>query len=350
MKAGELRRIARAISSVENRSGEFESLLSEAYRTKRWAKVVGVTGAPGAGKSTLVDGLAAHWAAAGASVAVLAIDPSSPYSGGAVLGDRIRRVRSAAFPEIFFRSLSSRGHVGGLNETATDLIALLSGFSFSRIIVETVGAGQSDVEIRDTADCTVVVTVPGLGDGVQAAKAGLMEIADVFVVNKADLPGAEDAARTLERALAAVYMGKPGVNVVRTPAGTSAHRAVTPGVAALMARHGDASSDPSTWTPPVLRVSATDDTHVADLANAVDAFLGWIDQTGRGLGRQRERAYGQLLRVLSSLVLSPYLRPAGQTHLPESVAIWVDRIASGETSPLEAARVLVSEKCARDRS
>ena len=212
MEPGELRRIARTISTVENQAEGYEDILAQAYRRQSWAQVIGITGPPGSGKSTLVDALTAHWAQAGERIAILAIDPSSPYSGGAVLGDRIRRTRSVGYDNTYFRSLSSRGHVGGLSETATDLVAVLSLFEFGRVIIETVGAGQADIEIHETADCTLVMTVPGLGDGVQASKAGLMEIGDVFAVNKADLPGADDAAGMIERALAAAYMGEPGVN------------------------------------------------------------------------------------------------------------------------------------------
>ena len=165
MEPAELRRIARTISTVENQAAGHEDILAQAYRLKRWADVIGITGPPGAGKSTLLDALTAHWAAASERIAILAIDPSSPYSGGAVLGDRIRRSRSAGFGNVYFRSLSSRGHVGGLTDAVTDLIAVLSLFEFRRVIIETVGAGQADVEIHDTADCTLVVTVPGLGDG-----------------------------------------------------------------------------------------------------------------------------------------------------------------------------------------
>jgi LAO/AO transport system kinase len=315
MQTGELRQIARAISTVEDRAGGYEDLLDRAYRLPRWAEVIGVTGPPGAGKSTLVDALVAHWAASGARIAILAIDPSSPYSGGAVLGDRIRRNSSSGFEETYFRSLASRGHVGGLTETATDLVAVLSLFGFGRVVIETVGAGQSDVEIHDTADCTVVVTVPGLGDDVQASKAGLMEIGDVFVVNKADRPGADDAARNVEGALAAAYMGKPGVNETAKKSPPPAH-AETPGIAALRRRHGVAGRDESAWVPPVLRVVATENRDVPALANAIDAFLGWSSATGRGQQRSRERAYAQVLRALSGLLLAPYTREPGSERLP----------------------------------
>ncbi len=201
MEPSELRRIARTISTVENQADGYEDVLAQAYRRPHAPQVIGITGPPGAGKSTLVDALTAHWAAGGARIAILAVDPSSPYSGGAVLGDRIRRTRSAGYANTYFRSLASRGHVGGLSATAADLVAVLGLFEFGRVVIETVGAGQADVEIHESADCTVVMTVPGLGDGVQASKAGLMEIADVFAVNKADLAGRR-RCRTHDRARA----------------------------------------------------------------------------------------------------------------------------------------------------
>lgn len=343
MRGGELREIARAISAVENRAEGHAALLERAYRLPRWAEVIGVTGPPGAGKSTLVDALVAHWAASGARIAILAIDPSSPYSGGAVLGDRIRRTRSSGFDETYFRSLASRGHVGGLTETATDLVAVLGLFGFARVVIETVGAGQADVEIHETADCTVVVTVPGLGDDVQASKAGLMEIGDVFVVNKADRPGADEAARTVEGALAAAYAGKPGVNLREAAAKPApVPSAETPGVAALRRRHGVAGRDESAWVPPVLKVVATENRDVPALAGAVDAFLGWSAASGRGRSRSRERAYAQVLRALSGLLLAPYAREAGSERLPAPVEPWVERIVAGAASPLEAARALAS--------
>lgn len=339
----ELRRIARAISAVENQTGDYETLLAQAYRRQTWADVIGITGPPGAGKSTLVDALVAHWAADGERIAVLAVDPSSPYSGGAVLGDRIRRTRSAGLANTYFRSLSSRGHVGGLSDTATDLVAVLGLFGFRRVVIETVGAGQADVEIHETADCTVVVTVPGLGDGIQAAKAGLMEIGDVFVVNKADLPGADDTARTVENALAAAYMGKPGVNR-RPPDARKAAAAWSPppGVKALQLRHGDVARDETTWVPPVLRTVASTNEQVPALAGTIDAFIAWSDGAGRRTLRARERAYGQVVRALTTLLLEPYRRVPGSDVMPPPVAQSVDDVIAGRTGPLEAARALMA--------
>ena len=343
MEPGELRRIARTISTVENQAEGYEDILAQAYRRQSWPQVIGITGPPGSGKSTLVDALTAHWAQAGERIAILAIDPSSPYSGGAVLGDRIRRTRSVGYDNTYFRSLSSRGHVGGLSETATDLVAVLSLFEFGRVIIETVGAGQADIEIHETADCTLVMTVPGLGDGVQASKAGLMEIGDVFAVNKADLPGADDAAGMIERALAAAYMGEPGVNRTarqRRPRHPPPIRP-PPGLAALRRRHGDVAVDDSTWVPPVLKLAATENQGVAELAQAVDGFIAWSDRTGRRHARRRERAYAQVMRALSGLLLAPYRREPGVDALPAVLAPWVDRIIDGTASPLEVARALL---------
>jgi GTPase len=344
----ELRQIARAISAVENREEGYEAILAAAYRSAPRPEIVGVTGPPGVGKSTLVDALTACWAAAGKRVGVLAIDPSSPYSGGAVLGDRIRRSRSLGSDTTYFRSLSSRGHVGGLSATASDLIAVLARFGFTRVIVETVGAGQSDIEIHEIADCTIVVAVPGLGDGVQAAKAGLMEIGDIFAVNKADLPGAADAARTIGRALAVVYPRPPGINERAPAAAAGIRRPALPGVAALARRHGDPASESATWTPPVLLVSATQPASAAALAATADNFLGWSERSGRRGRRERERAHAQLLRALSSLLLAPYRGGADAADVPAAVAAWLDRIAAGTASPLEAARALAEASRPRD--
>ena len=342
MESAELRRIARTISTVENQAEGYEDILAQAYRLPHWADVIGITGPPGVGKSTLVDALTAHWAEAGERVAILAIDPSSPYSGGAVLGDRIRRTRSSGYANTYFRSLSSRGHVGGLSETATDLVAVLSLFEFRRVIVETVGAGQSDVEIHGTADCTVVLTVSGLGDGVQASKAGLMEIGDIFVVNKADMPGADVAGRTVENALAAAYMGEPGINISDPPpAAASRPSSITPGLAALRRRHGDIGADASAWVPPVIQVVATENKRVDDLAATIDTFVKWSEQTGRRAERARERAYAQIMRALAARLLAPYQRVPGAEQWPATVGAWVDRIAEGTASPFEAARALV---------
>lgn len=342
MDAPEARRIARAVSDIENRAGDYETLLRKAYGQVGSPWIVGVTGPPGAGKSTLVDLLSRHWAQQDRHVAVVAIDPSSPYSGGAILGDRIRQTGSGAGSRrIFFRSLASRGHIGGLSATTNDTVAVLGHFGFDTVIVETVGAGQADLEISETADCTVVVSVPGLGDAVQAAKAGLMEIGDIFVVNKADLPDAEECARTIERSLASAYMGKGGINewVLKSPT-IAMSRQSSPGVRALMRRHGNPDEDQATWTPPVLRVSAGQGRGVDQLADTVSSFLSWQSQTGRGSDRQRTRIQAQVLRHLSLLLMTPYRQEKNGVH---PVAGWVDKVLAGAASPLEAAQALAQQ-------
>ena len=230
--AGERRALARAMSAVENETAAGKALLRELQPHLGRARVLGVTGPPGAGKSTLVSALIGAWLARGASVGVVAVDPSSPYSVGAILGDRIRMGAHQADERVFIRSLASRGHGGGLSRTAARVIDLLDAAGYAQIIVETVGAGQSEVEVAEVADTRVVVCPPGLGDEVQALKAGILEIADILVVNKADLPLADRAEREL--------------------------------LAMLSLRHYD------TWTPQVVRTVATSGEGVSELAELIE--------------------------------------------------------------------------------
>jgi LAO/AO transport system ATPase len=197
IRAGDRRAIARAITSIENDPPRAESLLGALNAHVGRAHIVGITGPAGAGKSTLVNGLVGELLKRGHTVAVVAVDPSSPFSGGAVLGDRIRMAEHQANERVFIRSLATRGHAGGLSSTTAQIVSLLDAAGFDMVLVETVGAGQSDVAIAAIARTRIVVYPPGLGDEVQALKAGVLEIADIFVVNKADLPGAERAARDL---------------------------------------------------------------------------------------------------------------------------------------------------------
>jgi LAO/AO transport system ATPase len=230
--AGERRALARAMSAVENETAEGKALLHQLQPHLGRAHVLGVTGPPGAGKSTLVNALIGAWLARGARVGVVAVDPSSPFSGGAILGDRIRMGEHQAHERVFIRSLASRGHGGGLSRTAARVVDLLDAAGYAQIIVETVGAGQSEVEVAEVADTRIVVCPPGLGDEVQALKAGILEIADILVVNKADLPQAERTEREL--------------------------------LAMLSLRHYD------DWTPQVLRTVATSGAGVAELADLIE--------------------------------------------------------------------------------
>jgi len=207
---GERRAVARALSCVEHDERGAGALLAVLAPHLGRAHVVGVTGAPGAGKSTLVHGLLGELVARGRRVGVIAVDPSSPLTGGAVLGDRVRMGKHAAHPDVFIRSVASRGHPGGLSRTARDLVDVMDAAAFEVVIVETVGAGQSEVEVMRLVDTCVVVCPPGLGDEVQALKAGILEIADVLAVTKSDLPGAEATARDLRDMLGLRRAGAAG--------------------------------------------------------------------------------------------------------------------------------------------
>ena len=230
--AGERRALARAMSAVENETEAGRALLHQLHSHLGRAHVLGVTGPPGAGKSTLVNALIGEWLVRGGRVGVVAVDPSSPFSGGAILGDRIRMGDHQADERVFIRSLASRGHGGGLSRTAARVIDLLDAAGYEHIIVETVGAGQSEVEVAEVADTRIVVCPPGLGDEVQAIKAGILEIADILVVNKADLPLAGRAEREL--------------------------------LGMLSLRHYE------TWTPQVMRTVATRGEGVKELADMIE--------------------------------------------------------------------------------
>lgn len=201
IQAGERSALARAITIVENNEENYLELVSKLYSSPSQSHIIGITGSPGTGKSTLVDKLAYVLGERGKSVAVLAIDPSSPFSKGAILGDRIRMVSAQKSSNTFIRSIASRGEVGGLAKSVRNIITLLEAFRFEAILIETVGSGQTEVEIMNLAHSTLVVTAPGLGDEIQAQKAGIMEIADMFVVNKADLPNAEITAQQIQQIL-----------------------------------------------------------------------------------------------------------------------------------------------------
>src|SRR5919199_5784048 len=241
-RAGSVRALARAITLVERRDPSVRHLLEALGGEIKRPHVLGFTGAPGTGKSTLVDALVRLLRGRDCGVAVIAVDPNSPYSGGAILGDRIRMQRHALDPRVFIRSMGARGHLGGLSVATREAIRLIGAFGFQYVILETVGVGQSELEVAAIADTTLVVLTPGLGDGVQMIKAGIMEIADVFVVNKADLPGAQ---RTMQEIRSMLNMG-PKLS----------------------------------WRPPIVQAVATASTGVDEVYRAVEAHRAHLERSG----------------------------------------------------------------------
>ncbi|MGA2630007.1 MAG: methylmalonyl Co-A mutase-associated GTPase MeaB [Terriglobia bacterium] len=259
--AGDRRAIARAISSVENNAPESAGLLRRLFPRSGNAFIVGVTGSPGVGKSTLVEKLAGSYRAKGTRVGIVAVDPSSPFSGGAILGDRIRMQALFADEGVFIRSMATRGHLGGLAPAAQDVVTILDAAGCRVILIETVGVGQDEVEVARHADATILLLVPGMGDEVQTFKAGVMEIADLFVINKADRPGTE----RVEQEVAAMLSLAPRVEG---------------------------------WQPPVLRTVATAGEGVEELREALDQFRQSSEQSSLRQERQREQWRARLLELL----------------------------------------------------
>jgi GTPase len=278
---GDVRAASRLMRDVDDRRPGALAALKALHPHTGRAYVTGVTGNPGAGKSTVVDSLIAHYRAAGAKVGVVCVDPTSPFSGGAILGDRIRMQRHALDEGVFIRSLATRGHLGGLSRSTFDVVGVLDAMGFDRILVETVGVGQDEVDVMKSAHTTVVVTVPGLGDDIQAIKAGLLEIADVLCVNKSDREGADRTVRDLMHMLDLRAEGeKKSVEIINTIAtrGTVPGSGITE-LAAAVERHRERA-----WTGPGAAARATQRAaaQIAELVRALLADRAAAAMSGRG--------------------------------------------------------------------
>jgi len=288
--ASEPRAVARAMRVVDDRTPGYLDLLKALWPHTGKAWVLGVTGNPGAGKSTLVDRLIATYRARGQRVGVVAVDPTSPYTGGAILGDRIRMGRHTTDPGVFIRSMATRGHMGGLSRSAREVVRILDAAGYGVVLVETVGVGQDELEITRTAHTTLVVMAPGMGDEVQAIKAGILECADVFAVNKADRDGADATVRDLELMIA---LGNDTMRALSKSRGHATHTAadghVKPGDA------GATGTPAERWTPPIVKCVATRGDGMDELVTALDGHRAWVEGTEAGRAR-REMRLGEEVR------------------------------------------------------
>jgi len=298
---GEAAAVARAISKIEDGADGAAALMKEIYQHSRGGLVIGITGAPGAGKSSLVDKLAMFYRKNDERVGIVAVDPSSPFSGGAILGDRIRMQALGLDDGVFIRSMATRGNLGGLARATVDAVAILDAAGYAKIIVETVGVGQDEVEVVKAADVSVVVLVPGMGDDIQAIKAGIMEIGDIFVINKSDKEGVYATEKELESLLSL------------------------------------ASRDDG-WDPPIVKTVATENHGVAELAQAIDRFS--TAQLGPRVSSERRRAIARwrIVELLRESLLSRVLGTDASVAMLNRLA---DEVATRQRDPYSAVEEII---------
>jgi LAO/AO transport system kinase len=340
-RAGKKPALARAVSIVENHREGFDLLLAALHPVLGRARRIGITGPPGAGKSTMTAALTASYRKAGLTVGVIAVDPTSPFTGGALLGDRIRMEAVALDPGVFIRSMATRGSLGGLAEATGEVADVLDAFGTDRIIIETVGVGQSELDVSRHADSTVVVLVPESGDSIQTLKAGLMEIADIFVVNKADRPGADRLRNELELMLGL----RSGETMKNVPAhhGVQLGRAMTKAERLAMnpakAAREAAASDAERWTPPVLPSVAMKGEGIDDVLGAVDRHFHYLERGGGLDARRRARLRRRVVEVVES-------RVRRRLWNDRPLNVWLDEqldsLVAGQRNPFEVADALLS--------
>jgi LAO/AO transport system kinase len=329
--ANDPRAIARAIRLVDDRRPGYARLLGALWPHTGKAWIVGVTGNPGAGKSTLCDRLIDVHRAAGRRVGVVAVDPTSPFSGGAILGDRIRMSRHATDEGVFIRSLATRGHLGGLSRSARDVVRVLDACGYEVILVETVGVGQDELEITRTAHSTLVVMAPGMGDEVQAIKAGILECADVFAVNKADRDGADVTVRDLELMIA---LGNESIRALSKSRGHATHGAADAHVAPSQI---DAASG-ERWTPPIVKCVATRAEGVDAVAAALERHRAWVESTEAGRARRRARLAEEMRDALREALIE-----AAVDDLRDAIEAAVREVEARSVDPYTATERLVEE-------
>jgi LAO/AO transport system ATPase len=306
-REGDARSVARLISLVEDASPALREVAAALAPHTGRAQVLGLTGSPGVGKSTSTTALVRALRQAGKRVGVLAVDPSSPFSGGALLGDRVRMQDHAGDSGVYIRSMASRGHLGGLAWATPQALRVLDAAGCDVVLIETVGVGQSELEIASLADTTLVLVAPGMGDGIQAAKAGILEVADVFVVNKADRDGADQTVRDLRYMLS------------------------------LGGRYSEAGH----WRPPICKTVASRDIDngVDDVLEKIEAHREWLESSGEGHRRRAERA----AREIEAIALASLRERMGDVHGSAALGALADRVVAGETDPYRAADALLTQ-------
>ncbi len=302
LRAGDPRALSRAISTVENRAPEWSELLKALFPHTGRARIIGLTGSPGSGKSTLVDQLARHYRKDNRTIGIIAVDPTSPYTGGAILGDRIRMQDHFSDPGIYIRSMATRGSLGGLARTTADVATVLDASGRDMILIETVGVGQDEIDIVRLADITIVILVPGMGDDVQTIKAGIMEIADIFVINKSDREGAERVEREI-RALQS------------------------------LATRSD------NWTPPIVKSVATDGTGVKELAAAIAQYEGYLQKENLVLKRTIQNWQERIIEMLREALLDKAREQLGDGQVTRYAA----EVAQHKRDPYTLVEEIVSK-------